>query len=161
MQVGSGRTKKCNTHNFFLHSVARSILNSGRLTKPSAFSSCETGKATNADEPRRSFTPILVYFPPFYSGHAVAQIARSHLLVPVPVQTAALQNEPVLLPPLGEIRFSVLLLPQPALAVPLAQVLAGDASLADQGQRVLGHRERWKGGHSNVWVLFFLFFLPD
>lgn len=28
------------THNFLLHSVARSILNSGRLTKPSAFSSC-------------------------------------------------------------------------------------------------------------------------
>lgn len=32
---------KISTHYFLRHSVARSILNSGRLTKPSAFSSCE------------------------------------------------------------------------------------------------------------------------
>lgn len=35
---------KIGTHNFLLHSVARSILNSGRLTKPSAFSSCDEKK---------------------------------------------------------------------------------------------------------------------
>lgn len=32
---------KISTHYFLRHSVARSILNSGRLTKPSAFSSCD------------------------------------------------------------------------------------------------------------------------
>ena len=78
----------------------------------------------------------------------MAQLA--HLLVPVPVQAAALQNEPVLLPPLGEVGLGVLLLPQPALALTLAQVLAGDASLTDQGHGVLGHGEDWKGGQNNL-----------
>ena len=32
---------RISTHYFLRHSVARSILNSGRLTKPSAFSSCQ------------------------------------------------------------------------------------------------------------------------
>ena len=78
---------------------------------------------------------------------------RAHLLVPVPVQAAALQNEPVLLPPLGEVGLGVLLFPQPALALALAQVLAGDASLTDQGHGVLGHGEDWKGGQNNPYVV--------
>lgn len=106
---------------------------------------------TNTDKLPDSFNPtVSVTVLIVYSGPTVAQICPSskpgHLLVAVPVQAAALQDEPVLLPALGEVGLGVLLLPEPALAVSLAQVLAGDASLAEQGRVVLGRTEAWKGG---------------
>lgn len=56
-----------------------------------------------------------------------------HLLIHVPVQTCVFQDEPIFLPLLGEIGFSILLFPQPALAVPLTQVPAGYPPLTDGG----------------------------
>lgn len=54
-----------------------------------------------------------------------------YLLVHVPVQTSVFQDEPVLLPLLWKIGFSILLFPQPALAVALTQVSAGNPPLTD------------------------------
>lgn len=54
-----------------------------------------------------------------------------HLLIHVPVQTRVFQDEPVLLPLLRKISFSVFLFPQPALTVALTQVPAGNPPFAD------------------------------
>lgn len=54
-----------------------------------------------------------------------------HLLIHVPVQTRVFQDEPVLLPLLRKIGFSVFLFPQPALTVALTQVPAGNPPFAD------------------------------
>lgn len=48
----------------------------------------------------------------------------AYILVSVPVEARLFEDKPVLPPLLGEVAFSVLLLPQPALAVAMAQVLA-------------------------------------
>lgn len=58
----------------------------------------------------------------------------TYILVCVPVQGGVLQNEPVLFPFLGEITFGILFLPEPALAVAVPQVLAGNSSPAHAGQ---------------------------
>lgn len=50
-----------------------------------------------------------------------------YVLVGVPVETGLFEDEPVLPPFLGEVSFGVLLLPQPALAVTVAQVLTGNS----------------------------------
>lgn len=61
-------------------------------------------------------------------------LVRTCLLVDVPVQTVVLQDKPVLFPFLGEVSLGVSLPPQPALAVPSAQRLAGDPPPAQGGQ---------------------------
>ena len=58
----------------------------------------------------------------------------THLLVHVPVQAGVLQDEPVLLPLLREVTLSVLLLPQPALAVAPAQIFTRNSPLTDGRQ---------------------------
>lgn len=63
-------------------------------------------------------------------------MACTYILVCVPVQGGILQNEPVLFPFLGEITFGILFLPEPALAVAVAQVLAGDAPPAHAGEGI-------------------------
>lgn len=50
-----------------------------------------------------------------------------YVLIGVPVETGLFEDEPVLSPLLGEIAFGVLLLPQPALAVTVTQVLTRDS----------------------------------
>lgn len=68
--------------------------------------------------------------------HGAQRASRTtHLLVHVPVETGVLQDKPVLLPFLRKVAFGVFLLPEPAFAVSPAQILAGDSSLADGGQR--------------------------
>ena len=69
-----------------------------------------------------------------YNYAAYCSFAKNrhvHLLVHVPVQARVFQDEPVLLPLLREIGFSILLFPQPALTVALTQVPAGNPPLAD------------------------------
>lgn len=48
-------------------------------------------------------------------------------MVGVPVQAGLFEDKPVLPPFLGEVAFSILLLPQPALTVTVTQVLAGNS----------------------------------
>lgn len=48
----------------------------------------------------------------------------AYVLVSVPVEARLFEDKPVLPPLLGEVAFSILLLPQPALAVAMTQVLA-------------------------------------
>lgn len=50
-----------------------------------------------------------------------------YVLVGVPVEAGLFEDEPVLPPLLGEVAFGILLLPQPALTVAVAQVLTGDS----------------------------------
>lgn len=59
----------------------------------------------------------------------------AYILVGVPVERGVLEDEPVLLPLLGEVALGILLLPQPALTVPMAQVLTGDTPTASASQR--------------------------
>lgn len=61
-------------------------------------------------------------------------MACTYILVCVPVQGGILQNEPVLFPFLGEISLGILFLPEPALAVAVPQVLAGNAPPAHAGE---------------------------
>lgn len=46
-----------------------------------------------------------------------------YVLVGVPIEAGLFEDKPVLSPFLGEVAFSVLLLPQPALAVAVPQIL--------------------------------------
>lgn len=64
-------------------------------------------------------------------SHEYCERKCLHLLIHVPVQTRVFQDEPIFLPLLWEIGFSILLFPQPALAVPLTQVPAGYPPLTD------------------------------
>ena len=73
----------------------------------------------------KGFTTLTLWIALLWNHHI-------HLLIHVPVQASVLQDEPVLLPLLRKIGFSVLLLPQPALTVPLTQVPAGNPPLADR-----------------------------
>lgn len=50
-----------------------------------------------------------------------------YILVGVPVEAGLFEDKPVLPPFLGEVAFSILLLPQPALTVAVAQVLTGNS----------------------------------
>lgn len=50
-----------------------------------------------------------------------------YILVGVPVEAGLFEDKPVLPPLLGEVTFSILLLPQPALAVTVAKVLTGNS----------------------------------
>lgn len=59
----------------------------------------------------------------------------AYILVGVPVEAGLLEDEPVLPPLLGEVAFGVLLFPQPALTVAVAQVLAGNSSSTGTGER--------------------------
>lgn len=61
-------------------------------------------------------------------------MACTYILVCVPVQGGILEDEPVLFPFLGEVTLGILFLPEPALAVAVAQVLAGDSPPAHAGQ---------------------------
>lgn len=70
--------------------------------------------------------------------------ATAYILVGVPVEAGLLEDEPVLPPLLGEVAFGVLLLPQPALTVAVAQVLAGNSSPTGAGQRTCGDRQKVK-----------------
>lgn len=65
----------------------------------------------------------------------------TYILVGVPVEAGLLEDEPVLSPLLGKVAFGVLLLPQPALAVTVAQVLAGNSSPTGTGERTCGYRQ--------------------
>lgn len=58
----------------------------------------------------------------------------SYILVGVPVEARFFEDEPVLPPFLGEIAFSVFLLPQPALTVTMTQVLTGDSPSTGTGE---------------------------
>lgn len=49
-----------------------------------------------------------------------------YVLVRVPVEAGLFEDKPVFPPFLGEVAFSILLLPQPALTVSMAQVLTGN-----------------------------------
>lgn len=67
---------------------------------------------------------------------------QSYILVGVPVETGLFEDEPVFPPLLGEVPFSILLLPQPALTVPMAQVLTGDPPAAGARQRACTWRNQ-------------------
>lgn len=66
----------------------------------------------------------------------------SYVLVGVPVKARFFEDEPVLPPFLGEIAFSVLLLPQPALAVAVAQILTGDSPSTGTGEGTWVRRQK-------------------
>lgn len=51
-----------------------------------------------------------------------------YILVGVPVEAGLFEDKPVLSPFLGEVAFSILLLPQPTLAVTVPQILTGNSS---------------------------------
>lgn len=74
-----------------------------------------------------------------------------HLLIHVPVQASVFQNKPVLLPFLRKIGFSILLFPQPALAVPLTQIPAGNPSFADWRHGTCSCRYQ-QGSRTDEWV---------
>lgn len=57
-----------------------------------------------------------------------------YILVGVPVEAGLFEDEPILPPFLGEVAFSILLLPQPALAVTMAQVLTGNSPSTGTGE---------------------------
>lgn len=59
---------------------------------------------------------------------------KAHLFVDVPVQAVVLQDEPVLLPLMGEVSLGIPLPPQPTLAVAPAERLAGNTSPTQRGQ---------------------------
>lgn len=75
---------------------------------------------------------------------------RTYVLVCVPVQGGILQDEPVLFPFLGEISFGILFLPEPALAVTVAQVLAGNASPAHAGEGTPWEHHGVRGGKCSI-----------
>lgn len=64
----------------------------------------------------------------------MAALLLAYILVGVPVKAGFFEDKPVLPPFLGEIAFSVFLLPQPALAVTVAQVLTGDPPSTGAGE---------------------------
>lgn len=72
-----------------------------------------------------------------------------YLLVHVPVQARAFQDEPVLLPLLWKIGFGIFLLPQPALAVTLPEVPAGNPPLTDRRHGAPGWR-RQQGSRTDL-----------
>ena len=62
-----------------------------------------------------------------------------YVLVGVPVEARLFEDKPVFPPFLGEITFSIFLLPQPALTVTVAKVLTGDSPSTGTGERT------WRG----------------
>lgn len=66
----------------------------------------------------------------------------SYILVCVPVQARLFEDKPVFPPFLGEIAFSILLLPQPALTVTVSQVLTGNSPAAGASEGPCGDEGR-------------------
>lgn len=64
----------------------------------------------------------------------------SYILVGVPVEAGLFQDKPVLPPLLCKVTLSVLLLPQPALAVTVAEVLTGDSPSTGTAEGTCGGR---------------------
>lgn len=129
------------THNFLRHSLAWSMLNSGKLTKPSAFSSWERTENSEMKNClcKKTNGPFCA------DNHADEWPALCpHLFIGVPVQAGIFQHNPVLLPFLREVTLCILLLPEPSLTVTLTQVSAGDSPLTNRGQGSSweGQRER-------------------
>lgn len=58
----------------------------------------------------------------------------SYILVSVPVEARLFEDKPVFSPLLGEVAFSILLLPQPAFTVPMAKVLTGNSPTTSTGE---------------------------
>lgn len=58
-----------------------------------------------------------------------------YILVGVPVEAGLFEDKPVFPPFLSEVAFGILLLPQPALTVPVAQVLTGDSPSTGTSER--------------------------
>lgn len=67
---------------------------------------------------------------------------NSYILVRVPVQARFFEDKPVFPPFLGEIAFSVLLLPQPPLTVTVPQVLTGNSSATGASEGPCRDKER-------------------
>lgn len=84
----------------------------------------------------------------------------AYVLVGVPVEARVLEDEPILFPLLSEVAFSVLLLPQPALAVAVAQVLTGDPPPTPAGQRAWGETGARSPQLSTTFIYSTLLLLP-
>lgn len=62
MRDYSFQRHRSDTHNFRRHSIARSILNSGRLMKPSAFSSCRHSQTEGVRYMKTTFLTVWYQF---------------------------------------------------------------------------------------------------
>lgn len=72
----------------------------------------------------------------------------SYILVSVPVQARLFEDKPIFPPFLGEVAFSVLLLPQPTFAVTVSQVLTGNSPATGTREGPWGHKE---GSQRQTW----------